>query len=116
MRTDARINLGEIQVHRQVIADVCTSAISGIDGVDLFRNQTLEDFLEFFGVRYNSAVKVRVDMMNQVYVIVKIVVRYGINLSDISRQIQDVVLTAVEKTTDINLKDVDVRIQGIEKE
>ena len=55
-------------------------------------------------------------MLNQVYVIVKIVVRYGLNLSDISRQIQDVVLTAVEKTTDINLKDVDVRIQGIEKE
>ena len=48
-------------------------------------------------------------------VALKVLVRYGVNLSDVSRRIQEVVMTAVERTADINLKDVDVNIQGVER-
>jgi len=115
MRRESKVNLGIIQVHKRVIADICTAAIAQVDGVTMARNVVLEDLCGFAGVRKNSAVDVRMDALGQVSVVVKVVVRYGINLADVSRHIQDVVMTAVEKMADINLKDVDVSIQGIER-
>jgi uncharacterized alkaline shock family protein YloU len=116
MRADAKVNLGIVQVHKRVIADICAVATLEVEGISLARNKTLEGFLGFWGVRYNSSVEVVLDANAQVSVIIKVVVRYGMNLSDISRRVQDVVMTAVERMTDINLKDVDVSIQGIERE
>jgi uncharacterized alkaline shock family protein YloU len=115
MRPDTKVNLGVIQVHKRVIADICAVAIHEIDGVSLARNETADGLLALFGIRNNSAVGVIVDERNQVSVIVKVNMRYGLNLSDTSRRIQDVVMTAVEKMADINLKDVDVSIRGIER-
>jgi uncharacterized alkaline shock family protein YloU len=115
MRPENGLDLGVIQVHKRVIADICTAAISQLEGVSMARNIPLEDICGLFGKRKNSAVIVRVDDLGRVSVVVKVLVRYGINLSEISRRIQDAVMTAVEKMADINLKDVDVSIQGIER-
>jgi uncharacterized alkaline shock family protein YloU len=115
MRQNDKVDLGIIQVHKRVIADICTAAIADVEGVSMARNIVLEDLCGFVGVRKNSAVDVRMDPIGQVSVVVKVMVRYGINLADASRRVQDVVMTAVEKMADINLKDVDVSIQGIER-
>jgi uncharacterized alkaline shock family protein YloU len=115
VRPEDKVNLGIIQVHKRVIADMCTAAIAEVEGVSMARNAALEDICGFAGVRKNSAVDVRMDPNGQVSVVVKVVIRYGLNLADVSRRIQDVVMTAVEKMADINLKDVDVSIQGIER-
>jgi uncharacterized alkaline shock family protein YloU len=115
MRPQDQLNLGVIQVHKRVVADICTAAIAEIEGVSMARHIFLEDLCGFVGVRKNSAVDVRIDPNGQVSVVVRVMIRYGINLSDVSRRIQDIVMTAVEKMADINLKDVDVSIQGIER-
>lgn len=115
MRPENKVNLGVIQVHKCVIADICTVAIAEVEGVAMERNVMLEDVCGLFGCRKNSAVDVRIDNSGQVSVVVRVLVRYGINLADISRRIQDAVMTAVERMADINLKDVDVSIQGIER-
>ena len=115
MRPESKVDLGIIQVHKRVIADICTAAIAKVDGVSMARNPVLEDLCGFVGIRKNSAVDVRMDPGGQVSVVARVIVRYGINLADVSRHIQDVVMTAVEKMADINLKDVDVSIQGIER-
>ena len=115
MRPDAKVDLGVIQVHKNVIADICTVAIQEVEGVSIARNETLDGVLGTFGVRNNSGVDVLVDPVGQVSVVVKVNVRYGLNLAETSRRIQDIVMTSVEKMADINLKDVDVNIQGIER-
>jgi uncharacterized alkaline shock family protein YloU len=115
MRPENGVDLGVIQVHRRVIADICTAAIAEVEGVSMARNVLVEDLCGLFGSRRNSSVDVRVDTNGYVSVVVRVIVRYGINLADISRRIQDVVMTAVEKMADINLKDVHVSIQGIER-
>ncbi|MBF0330621.1 MAG: Asp23/Gls24 family envelope stress response protein [Candidatus Omnitrophica bacterium] len=115
MRPENGVNLGIIQVHKRVIADICVAAIGEVEGVSMARNVALEDLCGLFGVRRNSSVDIRVDPHGQVSVVVKVLVRYGINLADVSRRIQDVVMTAVEKMADINLRDVHVSIQGIER-
>ncbi len=113
MRPENKINLGVIQVHTNVIADICAAAIVEIEGVLLVRNEPLEGLLGLAGFCRNTAVDVRVDPNGHVRVVVKVSVRYGMNLSETSRRVQDAVMTAVEKMTDINLSDVDVSIQGI---
>lgn len=116
MKPDAKVDLGVIQVHRNVIADICTAAIQDLEGVTIARHETLDGILGTFGVRNNSGVDVLVDQAGQVSVVVKVNVRYGLNLAEVSHRIQDVVMTAMEKMADINLKDVDVNIQGIERD
>ncbi len=115
MRPENKVNLGVIQVHKRVIADICTAAIMEIEGVAMARHVLLEDIFGLLGKHKNSAVEVRMDANGQVSVVVKVLVRYGINLAEVSRRIQDAVMTAVEKMADINLRDVDVSIQGIER-
>ncbi len=111
----AKIDLGVIQVHKNVIADICTAAIADVQGVTIARNKMLDRILAFVGIRNNSGVDVLVDGAGQVSVIMKVTICYGLNLAETSRRIQDVVMTALEKTADINLRDVDVNIQGIER-
>ncbi|MBF0388343.1 MAG: Asp23/Gls24 family envelope stress response protein [Candidatus Omnitrophica bacterium] len=115
MRPENKVDLGVIQVHTNVIADICSLAIAEIEGVTLFRNDPLEGLASLVGVRLNTAVEVRVEASGQVSVVVKVILRYGLNLPETSRRIQDAVMTAVEKMADINLRDVDVSIQGINK-
>jgi uncharacterized alkaline shock family protein YloU len=114
MRPENNINLGVIQVHKRVVADIASAAIAQVDGVSMARNEVLEGALGLFGIRYNSAVDVNLDPRGQVSLIIKVNVRFGLNLADTSRRIQDVVMTSVERMADINLRDVDVSIQGIE--
>lgn len=115
MRPENRIDLGVIQVHKRVIADICQAAVGQIEGVSMARNAFIEDITSFFGARCNTAVDVRINTAGQISVVLRVFVRYGINLADISRRIQDAVMTAVEKMADLNLRDVDVSIQGIER-
>jgi len=115
MHPENKINLGAIQVHTNVLADICAAAIADIDGVTLFRNDYKEGFLSLFGIRRNTAVDVRVDPSGHVSLVVRVDLRYGLNLAETSRHIQDAVMTAVEKMADINLRDVDVSIQGIQR-
>jgi uncharacterized alkaline shock family protein YloU len=115
MRPENKVNLGVIQVHKRVIADICSAAIADIQEVSMARNVLLEQAWRLCGSRLNSAVDVRVGPSLQVSVVVRVNVRFGVNLSEISRKVQDVVMTAVETMADVNLKDVDVSIQGIER-
>jgi len=56
-----------------------------------------------------------IDRNNQVTIEVKVNIRYGMNIPDIARFTQDSVRDAIERTVDIDLKDVNVNIQGIER-
>lgn len=115
MRPENKVDLGVIQVHTNVIADICSAAIADLEGVSLAHNEPLEGLASMVGYRLNTAVDVRVEASGQVSVVVKVILCYGMNLPETSRRIQDAVMTAVERMADINLRDVDVSIQGINR-
>ena len=109
------VDLGSIQVHKKAIADIASSAMAEIDGVKLPAPDIFSKAKEIFGYRTIPGIIVTVDKNNQVSVELRVVIRYGINISDIARQIQETVRSAVERTIDISLKDINVNVQGIEK-
>ena len=115
MNREQEIDLGTVQVHKRALADIANSAIRDIDGVRLIENDFKDSLWELLGGKNYSGIVVTVDESNQVSVELKIVVRYGLNVPEIAREVQDVVRSAVEKTIDLNLKDITVNIQGIER-
>ncbi len=115
MMTDNKIDLGSIQIHKKVIGEIAAAALGEIDGVHLPPQNPVCHFLETLGKRNSCGVSVLIDKSGQVTIDLKVYVRYGVNIPDIARQIQDVVRLAVERTTDIHLREVNVNVQGIER-
>ena len=112
---ESNVDFGLVQIHKKALADIALSAINDIDGVSLTPKNILDQCAELFGKKAHSAISVLIDKNNQVSIKIRIYVRYGINISDIARQVQDNIRMAVEKIADISLRDVHVNIQGIER-
>ena len=115
MIEENNLNFGSIQVHKEAIADLTFSAISEIKGVSLVPKGPKDSFLEFFGKKRYSGIKVGIDKDSQVSIQIKILVRYGMNIPLVGRQVQEAVRAAIEKTADINIKDIDVNVCGVER-
>jgi len=115
MREFSKVDLGSIQVHKKVLADIAATAIGEIDGIRLVPQDLKDQVLQILGQNNHTGVTVSVDKAGQVSIDVKILVRYGLNIPDVARHTQDVVRSAVEKTVDIVLKDISVNVQGIDR-
>ena len=46
---------------------------------------------------------------------IRVIIHYGMNIPVVARQIQDVIQRAVEDAVDINLKEIDVNVQAVER-
>ena len=115
MPQENQIDLGTIQIHKKAIADIAFSAISDMDGVHLIPNDFKASLKELLGYKDYSGIIVQVDSNNLVSIELKLCLRYGMNVPEVAREVQDVVRVAVERTAEVNLKDVRVNILGIEK-
>ncbi len=113
MICDQKVDLGSIQIHKKVIADIAAAALSEIEGVTLSLRSWRNRLMEFVGRKELAGINVQIDKNSQVSLELKVYIRYGINIPDMAQQVQETVRRAVEKTTDINLKEVNVNIQGI---
>ena len=113
MIPDQKVDLGSVQIHKKVIADIAAAALSEIDGVSLSTRNWRYQFLEFLGRKEFPGIHVQIDRNSQVSLELKVYIRYGINIPDMALQVQEAVRRVVERTTDINLKEVNVNIQGI---
>jgi uncharacterized alkaline shock family protein YloU len=115
MKEASKIDMGSIKVHKKVVAEIVASALSDVGGVSLVKQGLTGWLVSFVGEKANPGISVYVDKNNQVIVEVKILIRYGLNIPETARQVQDTVRQAIERTVDIDLKDVNVIIQGIER-
>ena len=116
MRSFPQIELGAIHYEPRVIADITKAAVEETEGVTLIPQDFSDSILEFVGIKRLSGVDVKIDnLQNAVSLDVKIRVRYGLNIPDIARQVQDIVRDRFDQLTDIDLKDVNVKVHGIER-
>jgi len=109
------VDFGSIQIHKEALADIVFSAISEIEGVSLVPKSVKDRFLEFLGKKRYSGIKVAIDNDKQITIEVKIFVRYGMNISTIGRQVQESIRSAIDKTAEVSLKDVNVNVCGMER-
>jgi uncharacterized alkaline shock family protein YloU len=115
MRHDNTVDLGVVQIHKKVIGDIAVASLKDIPGVQLATFGAVSTIAELFGYKNYPSVKVIVDRDGQVSLEIRVVIDYGINIPSVAHQIQDVIQHAVEDAVDINLREINVNIQAIER-
>lgn len=115
MNRENKLDIGFVQIHKKVIGDIAASALADVQGVKLASFGIISKLFEIVGLKNYPSVNVNIDDDNQVSVEIKVSIQYGLNVPDVARQVQDVVRAAVERSVDINLREVNVNIQGIER-
>lgn len=115
MKKNDKIDLGSVQVHQKVLAEIISSAVAGMDGVRLIQKHLGNRLFEMFGQKDFPGIDVKVDESHEVTITVSVLVRYGLNIPDAARQVQETIRAAIDKTLDITLKDINVNVQGIER-
>jgi uncharacterized alkaline shock family protein YloU len=115
MYQDNTVDLGIVQIHKKVIGDIAVASIKEIPGVQLATFGIIGAIAEVFGYKNYPSVSVSIDKEAQVSLEIRVIIDYGINIPLVARQIQDVIQHAVEEAVDINLKEINVNIQAIER-
>ena len=115
MRQDNTVDLGIVQIHKKVIGDIAVAALKEVAGVELATFGVISSLAEAFGYKNYPSVKVTVDEDDQVSLEIRVIINYGINVPVVARQIQDVIQRAVEDAVDINLKEINVNVQAVER-
>jgi len=115
MRQDNTVDLGVVQIHKKVIGDIAAASIKEIPGVQLASFGIIGSIAEAFGYKNCPSVSVTVDKDQQVSLEIRVIIDYGINIPSVASQIQDVIQRSVEDAVDINLKEINVNIQAVER-
>ena len=115
MGENTKTELGEIKIHKSVIASIATETIRQIPGVIKIDKDLKTSFLELLGKKDASAIKIEFDKNGEATITIPVVVKYGYNIPDIASKVQEEVKIAVENSTSILIKDINVNIQEIER-
>jgi len=77
MKKDDTIDLGSVQVHRKVFAEIIASAMEGVDGASLIQKNIGNRMFEIFGKRDFPGINIEVDDNHDVTLSLEILVQYG---------------------------------------
>ena len=113
---ECRTDLGNIRIHKNVIASISCLAATEIEGVKGIGVNSKIDFLEIFGARRLSAIKVEFDKNGEIKVEVPLIVKYGFNIPEVAAAVQENVRNNLEKMTNLTVKDIHINVQAIERE
>lgn len=117
LKEESRTDLGTIRIHNNVIASVASLAAREIEGVKGIGGDLRTGLLEMIGKKtHPGAIKVEIDKNDEVKVEIPLVIKYGFNIPDIASKVQENVRTALEKMTNLSIKNVNINVQGIEKD
>jgi len=114
-RDESRNELGVLRIHKNVIASISSVAACEIEGVKRVGKDFKSGVMELIGQKMSSAVKVEINKNDEVKVDVPLVIKYGYNIPDVAGQVQENVRAALEKMTDLSIKDININVQGIER-
>ncbi len=114
-REETRTDLGKIRIHKKVIASIAAIASGEIEGVKRIGGDFKSGLLELIGKKSLLAVKVEIDKNEEVKVEIPIIIKYEFNIPDVANKVQANVRLALEKMTNLYIKDINVNVQGIER-
>jgi len=99
-----------------VIASIASLAALEIEGVRKIGKDFKMGFWEMVGRRSYSSVKVMFEKNDEVCVELPLVIRYNFNVPEVANKVQENVRNALEKMTNLTVRNINVAVQGIEKD
>lgn len=112
---DTFADLGSVKIHKEVIAAIAAIAISETEGAIKLKNDLKSSLSEFLGKKDYPGVNVTFDKNNRVGLEVRIYVKYGYHIPDVALKVQENIRSSIEKMTDLDIMDININIQGIER-
>lgn len=106
---------GTIKIHKNVIASISSLAAGEIEGVQCVGTNSKNGLIELISKKLLSHIKVEIDKSDEVKVEIPLVIKYGYNIPDIANKVQENVRNALEKMTNLSIKDININVQGIER-
>jgi uncharacterized alkaline shock family protein YloU len=108
---------GEVKVADDVVASIAALAAGEVDGVSGTTGSIGQKLMKSVGMKSGSGSGVRVDIAgNMVRVDLALVMKYGYNVMETCRKVQDKVKSAIENMTGLNVTDVNIRITSVTNE
>jgi uncharacterized alkaline shock family protein YloU len=111
---ESRSDLGLIKIYKSAIASVVGIAAVEVDGVKGISRGAWIRFLELMGVKI-SKIRIEIDRNSTVFVDLPLVMKYGYHVPDVANKVQENVRQAIEKATNLSVKDINISIKSIEK-
>jgi len=111
----SQTDLGNIRIHKNVIASIASLAAVEIDGVKRIGGDFRTGVLELIGKKSLMAIKVDFDKNGEIRLEVPVVIKYGFNIPDTANRVQENIKSALEKMTSLSIKYINVNIQSIER-
>ena len=112
---ETRNELGVVRIHKNVIASISAIAATEIEGVKRVGGGLKSGLLELVGQKSQGAIKVDISRNEEVRVDIPLVIKYGYNIPDIAGRVQENVRSALDKMSNLSIKDINVNVQGIER-
>ncbi len=112
---EEKTEFGAVRIHKDVIKSIASLAVSEIEGVSVIRDNFTASIAGLLGKKYYSGIDVIIDKNNEIKLEVKINVKYGFNIPEIASRVQDNIRLALEKMSDLTLKEINVNVQGVER-
>ena len=104
---------GSINISEDVISTMVRTAITEIDGVAGISNTAGAELAELIGIKtVSKGIKVQI-VDDTIKVDAVILVRYGCNIVNVAKEVQNSVTEAVQAITGIDMAEVNVHVSGV---
>lgn len=104
---------GSINISEDVISTMVRTAITEIDGVAGISNSAGAELAELIGIKtVSKGIKVQI-VDDTIKVDAVILVRYGCNIVNVAKEVQNSVTEAVQAITGIDKAEVNVHVSGV---
>ena len=104
---------GRINMSEDVISTMVRTAITEIDGVAGISNTAGAELAELIGIKtVSKGIKVQI-VDDTIKVDAVILVRYGCNIVNVAKEVQNSVTEAVQAITGIDKAEVNVHVSGV---
>jgi uncharacterized alkaline shock family protein YloU len=114
-KEESRTDLGMIRIHKNVIASIASLAAAEIEGVKRIGGDFKSGLLELIGKKFLPTIRVEIDKNDEVRLDIPVVIKYGFNIPEVANKVQENIRNALEKMTNISIRDININVQGIEK-
>jgi uncharacterized alkaline shock family protein YloU len=114
-RDESRTDLGVVSIHKNVISSIATLAACDIEGVKEVGRDLKARIVQLISRRPLSSIRVEIDKNEEVRIEIPLIIKYGFNIPEIADRVQENVRAALEKMTNLTIKDININVQGIER-
>ena len=106
--------IGEVHIANEVVAIIAGLAATEVEGVASMAGDITSEIISKLGMKtLSKGVKVDV-FQDEVNIELGLVLKYGFNIPDVSKLVQDKVKTAVETMTGLRVTEINIKISDVD--